>query len=73
MRAAERMEAIGLAMPLPSISGADPWTLEVAVSRLEQGEHTMNNSRLAHHEVIACVNRRDEAERPNKGSGSVTV
>lgn len=52
-------------MPLPSISGADPWTLELGVSDMKGGTVSLRDSRFAHHEVVTSVNGGDEAERSN--------
>ena len=73
MSAAERIEAMGLAIPLPSISGADPCTLKDGVSPLQRGDTMSRYSRFTHHKVVTSVDRGDEAERPNERSGGIAA
>ena len=61
MRAEERIAARGFAMPLPSISGAEPCTL-FDDDRVREDSYIASGkySRFAHNEFITCVDRRDE-------------
>lgn len=60
MRAAERMEARGLAMPCPAMSGAEPWTLE---NMLDDGAgEEKGYIRFTHHERVASVDGGDQSE-----------
>jgi len=62
---------MGLAMPLPSMSGAEPCTLVIS-HILARPKYLEGHSRLSHVEVVARVDRRDEAERADEGGRTVT-
>lgn len=62
---------MGLAIPLPSMSGAEPCTLLVSPLHVDL-EQLKGHSRLSHMEVVARVDGRDEAKRADESGGTVT-
>ena len=67
-----RIEAMGLAMPLPSMSGAEPWTLQVGERGASLNEKGRLCLRFTHDEVVTGVDRGDEAEGTDEGGSAVT-
>ncbi len=73
--AVERMVAIGLAMPFPSMSGAEPWTLQ---ERGDSGcvlgtENRGSDSRFTHSEIVTGVQRWNKTKRTNKRGSTITI
>ena len=67
------MEAMGLAMFCPSMSGAEPCTLGVSDRPTVVTSNTETDIRLAHHKVVTGVDGWHEAERADESGGAVTI